>query len=194
MTTRRDGGPDRACQEETWRALMRAAQDGDRLAYTQLLHEVTPILRRIVRRKWWNAQEVEDLVQDVLLSLHAVRHTYDPARPFMPWIMTIARRRIADAARRAARRNAHEIFSASLPETFPMEPTNTGQESREDAMALREALVALPSGQREAVDLLKLKGLSLAEASAVSGKSVVALKVAMHRALGTLRHVFSMDA
>lgn len=173
---------------------MGAAQDGDRRAYAQLLHEVTPVLRRVVRRNWRNPHEVEDLVQDVLLSLHTVRHTYDPDRPFLPWFMTIMRRRLADAARRASRRNAHEIVGATLPETFRRVPANMEQESRDNAMALREALVALAPGQREAVQLLKLQGLSLKEASAASGKSAVALKVAMHRALKALRLVFNRDA
>ena len=75
-----------------------------------------------------------------------------------------------------------------------MAPANMEQESRDDALALREALVALAPGQREAVVLLKLQGLSLEEASAASGKSVVALKVAMHRALNALRLVFDGDA
>ena len=170
---------------------MRAAQDGDQFAYTQLLHELTPVLRRIVRRNWRNPHEVEDLVQDVLLSVHAARHTYDPDRPFLPWIMTITRRRIADAARRAARRNAHENVIATLPETFLVAPAKIEQESRDDAMALRQALVGLAPGQREAVVLLKLQGLSLEEASAASGKSVAALKVAMHRGLNALRFMFN---
>ena len=176
-----------------WRALMRAAQDGDRLAYARLLHELTPVLRRVIRRNWRNPQEVEDLVQDVLLSLHAARHTYDPDRPFLPWFMTITRRRLADAARRAARRDAYENVCATPPETFLLAPANMEQESRDDAMALREALVALTPGQKEAVELLKLQGLSLEEASAASGKSVAGLKVAMHRALKALRLVFDGD-
>jgi RNA polymerase sigma-70 factor (ECF subfamily) len=67
-----------------------------------LLREVLPVLRAMVRRACRDAQDVDDIVQDVLLSLHAVRHTYDPARPFVPWLVTIARRRAADAMRCAA--------------------------------------------------------------------------------------------
>ena len=46
---------------------------------------------------------------------------------------------------------------------------------------------ALPPGQRQAVELLKLQEMSLKEASSVSGLSVAALKVATHRAVKTLR-------
>jgi len=173
---------------------MRATQDGDRRAYAQLLHELMPILRRIVGSRWRAPHEVEDIVQDVLLSLHTVRHTYDPDRPFLPWFTTITRRRLADAARRASRRGVHETTCETLPETFSEDPANIEQERRENSMALREALGALPPGQREAVELLKLEGLSLEEASAKSGKSVVAIKVAMHRALKALQLVFKGNA
>jgi RNA polymerase sigma-70 factor (ECF subfamily) len=77
---------------------MQAAQDGDKAAYETLLTDIVPLLRAVVQRTWRNAHDVDDIVQDVLLSLHAVRDTYDPARPLVPWLLTIARRRIADAA------------------------------------------------------------------------------------------------
>jgi RNA polymerase sigma-70 factor (ECF subfamily) len=52
---------------------------------------------------------------------------------------------------------------------------------------LDRALETLPAGQRTAVELLKLREMSLKEASEASGMSVAALKVAMHRALKSLR-------
>jgi len=47
----------------------------------------------------------------------------------------------------------------------------------------------LPPGQRQALELLKLKEMSLKEASAATGLSITALKVATHRALKSLRLV-----
>ncbi len=52
---------------------------------------------------------------------------------------------------------------------------------------LRAAVAELPPGQREAVELLKLKEMSLKEASAATGQSETALKVAVHRAVKRLR-------
>src|SRR2546422_6880906 len=66
-------------------ALMRAMQAGDADAYIQLMREITPRIRFVVRsrRKFLAVDDIEDLVQDVLLSVHAVRATYDPGRPFI---------------------------------------------------------------------------------------------------------------
>jgi Sigma-70 region 2 len=82
-----------------WSRLMAAAQDGDAGACQKLLHDITPLLRRVAARRLDRtpAADVEDVVQDVLLSVHAVRHTYGPARPFLPRLMAIARYRLADA-------------------------------------------------------------------------------------------------
>lgn len=182
--------PDRSARqarEAGWQALMRAAQDGDRTAYSRLLSELLPVLRAVVGRKWRERQDVEDIVQDILLSLHAVRHTYDPSRPFMPWLMTITRRRIADLARTRASRSDHETLVETLPETFEDVLAKTSQEHSEDREAVKTAIATLPEGQREAIELVKLKELSLQEASQISGKSVVSLKVSVHRALKAMR-------
>ena len=170
-------------------SLMRATQAGDGGAYLELLQIVTPYLRRVVahRRGFAGREDVEDLVQDVLLSLHAARATYDPHRPFMSWLMAIVRHRLADGARRHARTTAHEVSVEDGHVTFPDTSTNIGYDQRGDAFALKQAIQTLSPGQRHAIELLKLQGLSLKEAAAATGSTVGALKVATHRALTTLR-------
>ena len=169
--------------------LMRAVQNGDGAAYARLLDEVASLLRNTIRSRNRALQpaDVEDLVQDVLLSLHAVRATYDPKRPFLPWLFGIAHNRMVDGARRYARRAAHETSVEHLPEvpvTFSVDPA---KEEYGDAEALRRAIVSLPPAQREAVEMLKIRELTLKEASAASGVSIAALKVSVHRAIKSLR-------
>jgi len=168
---------------------MRAAQDGNSFAYGRLLEEITPMLRGMVRRKWRNPGDIEDIVQDILLSIHLVRHTYDSARPIGPWIATIASRRIADAARKASSRSANETTVATMPETFLLDEPKTEQDASDDRAEVRRALAALSPPQREAIELLKLQGLSLEEASTMTGKSVTALKVTVHRAMKAMRRI-----
>lgn len=169
---------------------MRAALAGDAAAYGHLLKEVTPIVRRVVLSHWQGRAEAEDIVQDVLLSLHTVRHTYDPERPLIPWLMAIARNRLADHQRRQVRRSRNEIAVEVLPETFGGDSTNIDN-APGDPEELRRAIAGLPPGQRQAVELLKLREMSLKEAADASGMSVPALKVAMHRAMKVLRSKLS---
>jgi RNA polymerase sigma factor (sigma-70 family) len=175
------------------RDFMRLAQGGDEAAYRSLLAKIAEIVRRKLRadRPYLQAADVEDLVQDVLLSVHAARATYDPARPFLPWLMTILRFRVADAARRSVRRNKHEIGTAILPETSALAETNLFAEGFGDPQELAAAIAALPAGQRRAVELLKLREMTLKEAAAETGATETALKVAVHRAIKTLREMLN---
>ena len=169
--------------------LMQAAQQGDATAYREFLHAVTPRIRRIVRhrRAFFGSEDVEDLVQDILLSLHSVRATYDPRRPFMPWLLAIIRHRLADAARKFQRTRAHETLVTDPDVTFIHRGANP--RSADDLHALDDALRVLPVGQRRAIELLKLEGFSLREAAAMTGTTVGALKVATNRAMAALRKV-----
>lgn len=174
-------------REAEWSRWMAAAQDGDRAAYERLLKDCLPFLRAIAGRYHGTADRREDVVQDILLTLHRVRHTYDPGRPFSHWLATIASRRSIDALRRRGRTEKNEVFDELAYETFSDPEANREMSVRDETPALREAIATLPEGQREAIELLKLRELSLAEASQLTGKSVGALKVNVHRALKALR-------
>jgi len=174
-------------REARWSQLMAAAQDGDRASYETLLRETVPLVRAIASRWHRSPDSAEDVVQDVLLTLHRVRHTYDPSRPFTHWIATLARRRAIDALRRRGRTDRFESFDERAYETFADPATNRDLMARETGAALKQAMSALTEGQRQAIELLKLNELSLAEATKVTGKSVGALKVNVHRAMKALK-------
>lgn len=188
----RDDTESRAARETVsdWSVLMARAQDGDGRAYARLLTDITPYLRRLAAARLDNPSEVEDAVQDVLLTIHRLRRTYDPARPFGPWLVTIARRRVIDRFRRGARRRARETALTPAHETSAAESTNHREESA-DHFVLRKAIDSLPPSQREAIRLLKLEEMSLKEASTASGMSIGALKIATHRALKSLKLMFA---
>jgi len=172
-----------------WSVLMARAQNGDRSAYAALLAELVPYIRSLSRRYFSAEDEVEDSLQDVLLTVHGIRHTYDPARPFGPWIVTIARRRFADRMRWRARTLGREVSLAGHPEALSVPD---GHHADLDRAVLHRAIRGLPLAQRRAVELLRLRELSLREASAESGIKQGALKVALHRAIQSLRDALAV--
>jgi hypothetical protein len=95
--------------EATLARLMCAAQAGDALAYRQLLGMAAQLLMRWFRRKV-APTDLDDLVQDTLLAVHQRRASWDPARPFLPWLAAIARYRWVDRLRRARVRDADALF------------------------------------------------------------------------------------
>lgn len=172
-----------------WSILMAHAQAGEQDAYRRLLEEITPYVRSLAAKCHRDTRDIEDSVQDVLLTVHAIRHTYDPKRPFGPWLVAIANRRIADRLRRHGRVASRETPLTEEHETFS-DPGANHQATMSTARTLEQAIERLPHGQREAIRLLKLQEMSLKEAASASGMSVAALKVATHRAMKNLRRIF----
>lgn len=192
---RRFGGKATNKSTETgpdWSALLAAAQRGDAQAYRAFLEAILPFARAIARRHLRSADQVEDAVQDALLTLHRVRHTYQPGRPVEPWLAAIVSRRAIDVARRGGRIGAREVFDAHALETFA-DPQANRMEAAEAADSVAHMLEELTPKQREALELVKLKEMSLAEASAASGQSIGALKVNVHRAIQRLRRGLKRD-
>ena len=173
-------------REDRWRMWMVAAQGGNAPVYEKLLMELTPYLRGFVGRRLFDPTASEDVVQNVLLSLHRARHTYRPERPFRPWLHAIARNAVIDFARQRTRRRQREISieadSVTEPAVDPAEPLDL-QLPRE----LTAALVALPEKQREAVELIHIADLSVAEAAERAGVTKSALKVRAHRGYRAMR-------
>jgi RNA polymerase sigma-70 factor (ECF subfamily) len=176
---------DRDRMDERWSALMAAAQDGDRPAYEALLRGGPAAVRAICRARLRNPSDAEDAVQDALLTLHRVRATCDPSRPFRPWLAAIAERRALDRGRSRGMRLARE--------TGLEDAASVATPARQNAAAhvatsqRRRAWSELPPGQRTALSLTKIENLPLADAATRSGISVGVLKVATHRAIRTLR-------
>jgi RNA polymerase sigma factor (sigma-70 family) len=178
----------RADGAHDWSKLMTRAQDGDRTAYRTLLEDLAPYIRSIAGRCFRQPSDVEDAVQDVLMTVHMVRHAYDPNRPFGPWLLAIANRRIIDRLRRETRQRTREVALSVEHETFTGNAANL-DETRMDEAALGAAIEQLPPEQRQAIKMLKLNEMSLKEAAEASGRSIAALKVAIHRAVKGLRRI-----
>jgi RNA polymerase sigma-70 factor (ECF subfamily) len=166
--------------------LMAAAQGGDQEAYRRLLAIIQPIVFRYVRRRVPSNSAAEDVCQEVLLTIHRVRHTYDPQRPFEPWLYAIARSRVIDHLRRARRISGAEVMMEILPEI----PQIGGEMTDESAL---EILDRLPTSQREAFVMLKIEGLSTREAADRAGITVSAVKVRAHRAYNALKKALLPD-
>lgn len=169
---------------ENLTAWMAAAQAGDQHAYRQLLEAIQPLVARYVRRRVRADATVEDVCQDVLLTVHRVRHTYEPGRPFEPWLYAIARSRVIDHLRRERRISASEVLMDALPEVGAVGSETTAE-------AALDVLGRLPATQREAFVMLKIEGLSTEEAAKRAGITVSALKVRAHRAYVTIKRAFA---
>lgn len=165
-------------EEATMARMMAAAQKGDSEVYRALLVELQLWLENYFRRRVAPAQ-LDDLVQDVLMAMHAKRATWDPSRAFYPWLAAIARYRWVDHLRKVYRAAEDELGDRDW-----------AQGSEEEAVMARISLerlfVHLPQKQVEAIELVKIEGLTVAQAAARTGQSESLVKVNIHRGLKKL--------
>jgi RNA polymerase sigma factor (sigma-70 family) len=176
-------------RDRAFAALMRRVQSGSEGAYAQLLQELSPVIGRMIRRQMAGASpsDREDLLQEVLMSVHAARASYDSGRPFMPWLKAIVVSRVIDFLRRQRRHAGGQALTDEMAAVIADDAAGNAATRYDAVDALQKAIRALPAGQRSAIELLKLKEMSLREAAATTGMSVSALKASVHRAVRTLR-------
>ncbi len=156
---------------------MTRALAGDREAYAKLMSELAVVIDAFVRARFGGPHAsdfVEDCVQEALLALHRVRHTWDPRQPFRPWLFAVVRHKVIDLLRRGAVRRT-EPEAAEEPAVPASDPSQ-----RIDSARL---LAGLEPTYREALVLTKLEGYSLEEAATRAGVSASAMKTRVHRAV-----------
>jgi RNA polymerase sigma-70 factor (ECF subfamily) len=178
-------------REPQWAELMRAALRGDTGSYRRLLGELAPVLRGLARRGLalhkLGPEDVEDVVQETLLALHLKRHTWNEARPLIPWVRAIARNKLVDNLRRRGR-EAHlpiEDFSDSLAG----DPEPSGMNGAD----ARTVIERLKGREREIVVAISIEGASARQVAERLGMTEGAVRVALHRALQSLAKSFRTD-
>jgi RNA polymerase sigma-70 factor (ECF subfamily) len=160
--------------------LMARAQNGDHEAFNTLLKDIGPHVTSSLERWVFDISEIEDICQEVMIAVYKSRHSYQPDRPFEPWLFAIIRNVTRKHIRRNQERMAVEMHIDDLPE-LPF------QGSWALEIELRQALEHLSPTQIEAFSMTKLLGLSLAEAAQCTGASIGAIKVRAHRASEALK-------
>jgi RNA polymerase sigma-70 factor (ECF subfamily) len=166
--------------EAQLRHWMTAGLDGDAASHEALLRALVPLLGVFYRRRMRDAQDdVEDLVQETLISVHGKRATYDRDRPFTAWLYAIARYRLIDHFRR--RRLSVPIEDVET--ILIVEGFENAASARMDVDAL---LSTLSPKQARAIRDTHIDGLSISDAAAGAGIGASDVKVSVHRGLKAL--------
>lgn len=163
-------------------AVMAAIQAGEERAFAELAHRVTPLLLQVIRRRGVAAADLDDVVQEALLALHRSRNNYDPARPFLPWLVGIAQHCAKDRWRREMREDRRRLAFRAEHRIWEEHAAPHGGTGGLLADSLHSLIAALPPAQREVIRLVAIGGMDLRAASAATGRTVGAIKVNLHRA------------
>jgi RNA polymerase sigma factor (sigma-70 family) len=171
-------------QENDWAVWMRAAMAGDAGAYRQFLASLAPHVRAVARSRCRSLGapegEVEDIVQEVLLTIHLKRGTWDRSRPIGPWVAAITRNKLIDILRQRGRHITLPIedFMDSLRAEDPTPELSTRE--------VDTLLGHLKPQQKEIVRSISLNGSSIRETADRLQMTEGAVRVTLHRALKAL--------
>jgi RNA polymerase sigma-70 factor (ECF subfamily) len=155
------------------------------------------VLARAELRRVATLDEASDLVQQTLLKAHAARAQFKgrTAGEQAAWLRTILARVIADAARRAGRRQSQSLETALEETSLRLErwissegPGPASDLARQDRLlSLTQALSRLPADQRTALELHHLQGHAVSEVARLMQRSPTAVAGLLFRGMKTLR-------
>ena len=158
-------------------------QGGDLRAAESLIRRHSPRLHAFLASRALHAHEAEDLAQEVFLAVSRRISTYRSEHPFIAWLYTIARHKVADAWR------AHrptEVFEARHEEADDRTPATLHESAESGAVAWREVFARLPETQASALWLRVQEDLSIESIAAALEVTVANAKVLLFRARQTL--------
>ena len=161
--------------------VMMRYQNADPAAAELLVDLLSPQLYFFFSSQMGNRAEADDMLQEVWLRIHRVRHTYRPGEPLLSWVYAIARRVRIDNYRRRHRIAGREVSTGVLPEVRMDEPPSRKLPS------FAELVAPLPESQREVLTMLKVSGLSIDEVARATSSTAGAVKQKVHRAYHRLR-------
>lgn len=165
-------------------ALMRQSLNGDQRAYAELLHGTARLLRPFLSRRLNSVSEIDDVLQEILISVHKARHTYDGQRPYKPWVYAIAQFRLTDYLRtHYADQLRHAVELSEVENMLPEDVTESGISYESISGEIHQ----LPEKQATILRLMHQDGYTAKEAAEKLGMTESAVKVAAHRAYKVLR-------
>jgi len=112
-----------------WEELAKLSQDGDKRAYSQLLTDIMPYIKVRLSSGFANPDWVEEVVQDVLISVHKSLSSFSADRPFKPWLNAIIHYRKADFLRKYYKNRDANQSSRDNAEIFGNNVTQIQQAS-----------------------------------------------------------------
>jgi RNA polymerase sigma-70 factor, ECF subfamily len=170
--------------EKLFAQLMIEAQKGDSSSYETLLKEVSLFLKRYLRQKISDSEQLEDVVQETLLAVHKSRHTYNSDRSFISWLLAIAHYKVNDLLRISYKFKPTELDESIVDESDSQLDELLKKEKTEQVM---KAVESLPAKNQMVLKLLKIEGLKISEVARLCNLSESNVKVISFRAVQDLK-------
>ncbi|HYK79672.1 MAG TPA: RNA polymerase sigma factor [Micropepsaceae bacterium] len=163
------------------------ARTGDRPAFEILVRRHKDTLYRFIRRYIGQADDAYDVLQNCFVSAWSGLARYDPSRPFLPWLRTIALNKCRDFGRR---QKVRRLVLGAFAREAEAEPSTEAQERALDQdaaearhlAALDRVIAELPAFYKEPLLLTSVAGLSHQEAAEMLDTTPKAIEMRIYRA------------
>lgn len=169
---------------DLWKMLAIRAQAGDQRAYGDLLRDILPYIKSVLGGGLANPDWVEDIAQEVLISVHKSLASYSSDRPFKPWLQAIIQFRRTDYLRAHYKNRKTKENVKENSDIFAQGVTN--MEHSGEFKDIEAAMGRLSGPQRKIFEMMKIKGYSAKEIGKEMGMSESAVKVSAHRSLNKI--------
>jgi RNA polymerase sigma-70 factor (ECF subfamily) len=173
--------------------LIRQARQGDESAWVMLVEQHRQAVFRLAYLLLGNADEAQDVAQEVFIQAFRKLNRFDSTRPLRPWLLRITTNLVRNRQRSLSR------YLSALQRWFQTEPDavapNPGEEhlQQQQATALWQAVRQLGPSDREIIYLRYFLELSTAETAQAANIAPGTVKSRLHRALARLQQVITEE-
>ncbi|TVR51645.1 MAG: sigma-70 family RNA polymerase sigma factor [Gemmatimonadales bacterium] len=166
-------------------SLARRVQDGDRAALERLVRRYVRPVHAVVASFLSEPAEIEDAAQEAFLRALGALDTYDPRRPFAPWLYQVARNVARNQVGSRAVRRAESLPAGGREASDPL--PDQAAENAEIRDRLERALARLPEQRRTAFRLVEVEGMTTREVGRIMGIAPGTVRSHVHHARRHLR-------
>ncbi|MFZ2959358.1 MAG: RNA polymerase sigma factor [Candidatus Ozemobacteraceae bacterium] len=162
--------------------LIAGVQEGQRGLFDLLVERYLPITLGFLKSLGATPHQSEDVAQETFIKAFQNIQTYVPKKPFVAWLLTIAKNTWIDETRKVRR----ELITS--PDDFPEGPSvDTPESQLISKLGFDEVLSHLPLGHQMVLVLRVIYDIPFTEIAEITGENEGALRVKYHRLIGRLR-------
>ena len=163
--------------------LAERAKRGDSHAFAELVTRYQKPIRSACMR-YLRSSDADDAAQETFVRAFTHIGDFDPQRPMLPWLVTIARRLCLDRLRK----RKHEADDTAVELAQSTEPAaDDAASNRQQLQRLQVAMAKLPEGSREALALFHFEELSYQEIATAMEVPMGTVMTWIHRGREELR-------
>lgn len=167
--------------------LLEHACAGDEVAVERLLIRFRDRIHRWAARYTRDADDADDVTQEVMVSLRERVKRFDQRRPFAAWLYVLTQRVALSTQRTESRRR--DLLASFVPDAD--EPAANSLGSTEDAETLTALVLgyfdSLPPRQRQVFEMAELRGMPHAAVARELGMQASTVRAHLFKARATIR-------